>query len=119
MAEQIKPEPEPQLVACTFDPSDVPSKKEEETPKLVKCTFDAPKQNEETEKPSEDEKCPKEDKTPPSDPSRASHESGTAIPFATWTVSPFLLHYRGCQTLFKLIIYVYYIYINRRAKLAL
>merc|ERR1712126_437949 len=74
MAEQIKPEPEPQLIACTFDPSDVPSKKEEETPKLVKCTFDAPKQNEETEKSSEDEKCQKEDKTPSSDPKEEKAE---------------------------------------------
>ena len=67
MAEQIKPEPEPQLVACTFDPSDVPSKKEEETPKLIKCTFDAPKQDDEAEKSSDGENCQKEDKTLPSD----------------------------------------------------
>ena len=67
MAEQIKPEPEPQLVACTFDPSDVPSKKEEETPKLIKCTFDAPKQDDVTEKSSDGENCQKEDKTSPLD----------------------------------------------------
>merc|ERR1712198_753283 len=74
MSEQIKPEPEPQLVACTFDPSDVPTKKEEETPKLIKCTFDAPKLNEETEKSSEDENCQKEDKTPPSEPKEEKAE---------------------------------------------
>merc|ERR1712133_88921 len=74
MSEQIKPEPEPQLVACTFDPSDVPTKKEEETPKLIKCTFDAPKQNEETEKSSEEETCQKDDKNPSSDPKEEKAE---------------------------------------------
>merc|ERR1712018_560815 len=60
-------ESKPEVVACTFDPADVPQIKDEATPQLIKCTFDAPKQDQEKEKPNEEEKGQKVDNAPPSD----------------------------------------------------
>ena len=63
-------ESKPEVVACTFDPSDVPDGyeiRDEAAPRLIKCTFDAPKQDQEKEKSNEEETGQKEDKTLPSD----------------------------------------------------
>ena len=60
-------ESKPEVVACTFDPADVPQIKDEATPQLIKCTFDAPKQDQEKEKSNEEGKGQKDDNTLPSD----------------------------------------------------